>query len=198
MPPVAAPGVDEIRLHTARPHSGLTRFLDSIGGDDRPPYWAWPWGGGLALARYLLDRPESVGGRRVLDLGCGGGLVAIAAKTAGAASVVAMDVDPLAATAVGLNAALNGVEVIARTDDPLDGPPPEDIDLILAGDVFYAAHAAARALPFLSRCRDAGIDVLIGDPGRATLPSGALRRLATVEAADFGGPAADGAVYALA
>jgi predicted nicotinamide N-methyase len=170
------PGIPEIALHKAVPVSGLGRLAAEDEGFGSP-YWAYYWLGGLALARFVLDRPEVVAGRRVLDLGTGSGLVAIAAAKAGAASVLAADIDPYAIAALPLNAAHNGVAVEAVLGDLTEGPVP-DVDLILAGDVFYDPEPAERVTPFLTRCRAAGVEVLVGDPRRAPLPLERLRMLA--------------------
>lgn len=192
----AAPvsGLHDIRLHLAGPSSGLAR---RFGAEAAEPYWAFVWGGGLALARHVLDRPEVVAGRRVLDLGSGSGLVAIAAMTAGAASAVAVDIDPRAAVAARLNATLNGVVVETVTADWLDGPAPDGIEVVLVGDLFYEAGLAERALGFLRRCRAAGLEVLIGDPGRKTLPVEALEQVGAAPDRDFGGEAEGGGVFRL-
>lgn len=182
LPVVAVAGVPEIRLHRAAPSSGLR---DLLGEDAASPYWAYPWGGGLVLARHLLDRPETVAGRRVVDLGCGSGLVAIAAALAGATGAVAVDVDRHAVIAARLNAALNGVAIETVQADWLDDPPPET-DLLLVGDLFYDAALAERALAYCARCREAGIAVLIGDPWRATLPAQRLRAIARYDMAETG------------
>lgn len=194
MTPQAVPGVPEISLHLAGPSSGLAR---RFGEEAVEPYWAFVWGGGLALARHVLDRPEVVAGRRVLDLGSGSGLVAIAAMKAGAASVVAVDVDPRAAVAVRLNAVLNGIEVEAVTADLLHGPAPEGIEVVLAGDLFYEAVLAGRTLGFLRRCVAEGVEVLIGDPGRKSLPVAALEQVGAAPDRDFGGEAEGGGVFRL-
>jgi predicted nicotinamide N-methyase len=178
-----APSVPEISLHTAHPASGLWRLLGRE--NEIPPYWAYHWAGGTVLARYLLDHPETAAGKRVIDLGTGSGIVAIAAAKCGAGCVTAIDVDPIAVAAAGLNAAANGVAIDAVCKDILDQPPPE-VDLCVAGDLFYNASLAKRALPFLAQCRNAGIDVLIGDPGRQPLPRSELRLLAGYAVADFG------------
>lgn len=191
---VTAPGVPEIRLHLAGPSSGLGR---RFGEDVVEPYWAFVWGGGLALARHLLDRPETVAGRRVLDLGAGSGLVAVAAMKAGAASVLAVDIDPRAAVATRLNAEVNGVRVQVLTADLLEGVAPDDVDVVLVGDLFYEAGLAERTLGFLRRCRAAGLEVLIGDPGRKTLPVEALEQVGAPPGRDFGGAADGGGVYRL-
>lgn len=181
------PGLPSICLHTAYPGSGLGRLER-----DAPPYWAHPWGGGLALARYLREHPEAVAGRRVIDLGCGSGLVGIAAAQAGAAQVTAVDVDPFAVAAAQVNAVANGVGLEALCTDLTEGEPPE-ADLIAAGDVFYDAVVAARMAPFLTACAAAGAEVLIGDPLRAWLPEG-LQELARYEVPDFGGTRGPGIV----
>ena len=169
------PSLPEIRLYTAHPGSGLSRLLDV--DDASPPYWAHRWAGGAVLARYVLDHPQIVAGRRVLDLGAGSGVVAIAAAKAGAVEVVASDVDPYAIAALGLNAALNDVALATLSGDQTGGPPPP-VDLVLVGDLFYARDLALRVTAFLDLCLAAGIEVLIGDPGRGHLPRTRLRLLA--------------------
>jgi predicted nicotinamide N-methyase len=178
--PVGA--VPEIVLHTAHPGSGLRELT---AGTDEPPYWAYPWAGGIALARYILDHPESVAGRRILDLGAGGGPVGIAAAKAGAREVTASERDPSGRAAIALNAAANGVAIAVVSGSLLMGPAP-DTDLVVAGDVFYAPEVAARVLPFLDRCLAAGLDVLVGDPWRKPLPLDRLSLLATYDVPDFG------------
>ena len=178
------PSVPEISLYTAHPASGLARLATA--DDDEPPYWAYPWGGGIVLARHILDHPETVSGRRVLDLGAGGGLVAIAAAKAGAQSVLAAEIDPMGLAAIGLNAKANGVTVKATGQDLLPGPAPRNTDLVLVGDLFYERDLARRVTAFLDRCLAAGIEVLVGDPGRTTLPRARLRTIAEYATGDFG------------
>lgn len=185
LPISPVPSIPEILLHQAGPASGLWR-LAGRGDTDPAPYWAYPWAGGAVLARHLIDRPEIAAGRRVLDLGAGSGLVAIAAAKAGAATVTAVDVDANAIAATGLNAAVNGVSIVAVTTDIIDEPPPEETDLLVVGDLFYDPSLALRVMAFLRRCQSSGIDVLIGDPERAHLPQGQLKRIATHAVADFG------------
>lgn len=183
-PLATVPNVPEIRLHRAGPESGLWRLAaadDAFGN----PYWAYHWGGGLALARHVLDHPQLVSGRRVLDLGAGSGLVAIAAALSGAADVIAADTDPYSVAVVACNAAANGVTVTPLLADLTAGPPP-DVDLILAGDVFYNADLAARMTGFLDHCLAANVPALIGDPGRTTLPLDRLQELAVYPGPDFG------------
>jgi predicted nicotinamide N-methyase len=141
------------------------------------PYWAFAWVGGQALARHVLDNPELVAGRHVLDVASGSGLVAVAAALAGAASVTAVDVDPLAVLAIGVNADANGVRLTARCADLL--ATDVSADVVLAGDVCYDPDMAARVLPFLARTAAAGTVVLVGDPGRGYLPDTGFARLAT-------------------
>lgn len=141
-----------------------------------PPYWAFAWAGGQALARYLLDHPEQVAGKRVLDFAAGSGLPAIAAAKAGAAAVTASEVDPFAAAAIGLNAALNGVRVACLEADLTD-TARAGWDVVLAGDVFYERDLAARVEPWLRRLAGVGATVLVGDPGRGFLPEAGLERL---------------------
>lgn len=188
------PGIPEICLHKAGLGSGLWRLAERDDAGFGPPYWAYYWAGGLALARHVLDRPETVAGRRVLDLGAGSGLVGIAAALSGARSVTAADVDPYAVAAAALNAEANGVTLSIVAQDLMAGPVP-DVELILVGDLFYDEAIAARATTFLDRCRSAGVGVLIGDPGRAFLPHARLRLVADYPVEEAGRPG-PGHVYA--
>ena len=192
--PAFAPG---IRLYQAHPGSGLRRL---IGEDGPAPYWAYTWAGGAALVRHMLAAPGIVKGRRVLDLGAGSGIVGIVAARHGAHEVIAAEIDPHGAVAIGLNAALNGAEVRVEPRDLLDGEPPY-VDLVLVGDLYYAADLAARVTPFLRRCLAAGIEVLVGDPGRDTLSRDVLEPIAHYAVSDFGeGSASEaslGSVYIL-
>ncbi|MFY1669448.1 class I SAM-dependent methyltransferase [Plantactinospora sp. WMMB334] len=174
--PVAA--VPEIRLHQAAEPIGLWELTEGeFRSEQPPPFWAFAWAGGQALARYLLDHPETVAGRRVLDLAAGSGLVAIAAARAGAARVRAVDVDLVATAAVEVNAAANGVAVTAEVGDVLDGDAG-GAEVVLAGDVFYSQAMAHRMLRFLIRASRAGARVLVGDPERAYLPRDRFEPLA--------------------
>jgi predicted nicotinamide N-methyase len=132
-----------------------------------PPFWAFAWPGGQALARHVLDNPASVSGKRVLDFAAGCGIAAIACGLAGAASVEAAEIDPLAAAAIGLNAATNGVQVEASAGDVVGAPCRWDV--ILCGDVCYEAPMAAHILPWL-RAMARKAAVWVADPGRAYLP----------------------------
>ena len=180
------PMVPEIRLHLADDAFRVWEAAEQHIGEGNaegtelpPPFWAFAWPGGQALARYVLDHPEVVAGRSVLDLGSGSGLAAIAAALAGASAVLASDVDPFAAAAIGLNAAANHVRVDV-TGDVLDGAG-EDAAVILAADVWYQRELADRAITLLRRADDRGADVLVGDIGRAFLPRPMLRELAAYD-----------------
>jgi len=176
------PHTPELRLHLASEIEPIWRQteveLQQKGLE--PPFWAFAWAGGQALARYLLDHPEEVRGLKVLDFATGSGLVAIAAMKAGAVSVLAVDIDPFCQAAVALNAAANGVEVAFVCEDLLEGAAP-DVDVICAGDICYAWPLADRVRRWLETAHAAGKRVLIGDPGRAYLPRERLESLAAYE-----------------
>jgi len=179
------PLVPEIRLHQASdPISLWQRTEDTSGrtGLD-PPFWAFAWAAGQALARYLLDHPEIVRGRDVIDIASGSGLVAIAAAMAGAAVVTAYDIDPLATTAIEANAAANAVTVRAICADVLDRDdlPPAGTGLVLVADAFYQRDLAARVMRFAARGRARGATVLAADFGRAYLPRDRLTPLAAYD-----------------
>ena len=144
-----------------------------------PPFWAFAWAGGQALARYVLDHPQVVSGRHVLDFASGSGLVAIAAAKAGAARVEACDIDPFALEAIALNAVANGVSIEGRLEDLLG--QDEGWDAVLAGDIWYERDTAERVTTWLFGLRERGAVVLIGDPGRTYLPKERLEALATYE-----------------
>ena len=144
-----------------------------------PPYWAWPWAGGQALARFVLDDPTLVRGRSVADIGAGGGIVAIAAALAGARSVVAVDIEAFAIAAAALNADANDVRLDVLEGDPLG--TDDGWDVVLAGDLWYEDEVAARLAPWLRQLARRGATVLTGDLGRAYLPKEGLTTLATYE-----------------
>ncbi len=134
-----------------------------------PPFWAFAWAGGQAVARCVLARPEIVQGRRVLDIACGSGMIAIAAAHAGAATVWANDIDAMCEAAVSLNAQANDVAISWLGGDLLEAPAPA-VDVILAGDIFYQKQMAERFLAWLGEAAARGIEVYVGDPGRAYAP----------------------------
>ena len=178
---MAPPHVPEIRLRLASEVHDLwlktEDDLKEIGLP--PPFWAFAWAGGQGLARYILDHPETVAGKSVVDFAAGSGLVAIAAALAGAKSVLAVDIDPWARTAVRLNAEANGVSVDFSGDDFIG--QSLDIDLLLAGDVFYDRDFAAALVEWFTRLSAGGVTVLVGDPGRSYRPTERLEPLATYE-----------------
>jgi predicted nicotinamide N-methyase len=175
------PHVPEIRLHLAdEAHDLWQRTEDELAEIGLPPpFWAFAWAGGQGLARYILDHPETIRGRKILDFASGSGLVAIAAAMAGASSVVAADIDPFCATAIHLNTKANGVTA-EFTDRNLIGMD-EGWEMVLAGDVFYDASFAGLLLPWFKTLSARGTEILIGDPGRAYLPKTGLENLAVYE-----------------
>jgi predicted nicotinamide N-methyase len=173
------PFLPELSLHLAEDAILLRARLEAQAGHRlAAPYWADVWMGGQAVARYVLDHPHVVAGRRVLDVASGSGLVAIAAAHAGAASVTANDTDPYALVAIALNAAASDVAVAVNGDDLLDGDGG-DAEVVLAGDVFYDAAMAERMLAFVERAAARGALVLVGDPEREHLPRHRLRTIAS-------------------
>jgi predicted nicotinamide N-methyase len=182
--------VPEVALHVADDVVALWEALEQgavdLGSD--PPFWAAAWPGGQALARYVLDHPEVVAGRTVLDLGAGSGLVAVAALRAGAVRVVASEVDPYGRAAIAVNAELNEVGPVEVTGDLLDGEPDPRVDVVLAGDVCYDREMTARVLPYLGRAWLGGAAVYLGDPGRPYVPRDGLVEVATLEVPDTEGP----------
>lgn len=179
---VAVPLVPEIVQYAAENAYDVWE-VTTFGTDEAPvPYWSFPWAGGQALARYVLDHPESVRGRRVLDLASGSGLVAIAAVKAGAASAIANDVDPFATAAQELNARANSVTLETLLDDVLDRDPESlGAGVVVAGDVCYEPDLADRLLGFLRRAATRGADVLLADPGRTYLPREGLAEVAAYD-----------------
>ncbi len=171
----APPLVPEIRLYLATEVTPIWRASEQSLARSAvpPPFWAFAWAGGQALARYLLDHPETVAGREVLDIGSGSGIVAIAAAKAGAARVVAAEIDHFAAAAIALNAALNGVTVRVETRDLLDRAAA-GWGVALAGDICYEEPMSSRAMILLRRIAARGRLALLGDPGRAYLPRSGL------------------------
>ena len=176
---MSPPLVPEIKLHLAHEAVPLWQKIEEELGELglAPPFWAFAWAGGQALARYVLDHPDRVENLRVLDLATGSGLVAIAAVQAGSASIVATDIDEFATTAAEMNAGLNRVKLKIKLEDVLQEPPPPT-DVILVGDLFYEKTLAARCLTWLREAQGQGAKAFIGDPGRSYLPKEQLKKLA--------------------
>lgn len=178
------PHVPEISLYVADEAVPLWQKTEEELGEIGlpPPFWAFAWAGGQALARYILDHPQTVQGKSVLDLASGSGLVAIAARKAGALRVVANDIDAFAMPAIALNASVNSASLEMETVDRLNtSAAPEPFGTVLAGDIFYERDTAARALAFLKRMKSQGSLVLVGDPGRSYLPKDLMSVLAEYE-----------------
>jgi predicted nicotinamide N-methyase len=177
--PIAPPLVPEVRLYLATEVVPLWRKTEEELEKEGvpPPYWAFAWAGGQALARYVLDNSDTVRGRSVLDFGSGSGLVAIAAAKAGASQVLAADIDAFAAAAIALNAETNDARVAVTTDDVIgrDGA----WQTILVGDMCYERPLAERLLAWLQDRKRAGALVLLGDPGRTYFPKSGVEKLAT-------------------
>ena len=179
---VASPPLcPEIRLHLATEVTPLWQATEAVLEKAQlpPPYWAFAWPGGQALARYILDHPEAVDGKTVLDIGAGCGLVAIAAALAGA-RVTSAEPDPFACAAIEMNAGLNGVSLTIETADLL-AREAGDWQAVLAGDMCYERPLAERLLPWLGKLAGKGALVLLGDPGRAYLPKSGLEPVAHYE-----------------
>lgn len=180
---IAPPLVPEVRLHLATEIVPLWRSTEEelAAQGVPPPYWAFAWAGGQALARYVLDNPDCVKARTVLDFGSGSGLVAIAAAKAGAGAVLATDIDAFAAAAIALNADVNGTSLTVTTDDVIGRGPAWQT--ILLGDMCYERPLAERILSWLRECLATGTEVLLGDPGRSYFPKAGLAKLATYRVA---------------
>ena len=177
--PLPVPSLPSIQLYQADEVTPLWLMTEQDMNTQRlaPPFWAFAWSGGQALARYIVEHPEIVKGRRVLDIACGSGLVGIAAMRAGAESVLCNDIDTYAETAVLLNAQLNAVELAFSGENLLSGPMP-DVDIILAGDICYEKPMTDAMLTYFRRAAPHKIEVYIGDPHRTYFPKTGLIRLA--------------------
>lgn len=173
------PHAEEIRLHVADEAMALWQKTEDELGELglAPPFWAFAWAGGQGLARYILDNPSLVTGKKVLDFACGSGLVGIAAMMAGARACHAVDIDPFAIAAAELNAGLNHTKLSLQVAD-ITGLPAPEADIVFCGDVFYDREMANKVLPFMDRLLKDGIDVLVGDPGRSYVPTAQLEELA--------------------
>jgi predicted nicotinamide N-methyase len=178
---LAPPLVPELKLHLAHEALPLWEKTEEALGEMGlpPPFWAFAWAGGQALARYVLDHPAIVAGMSVLDFASGSGLVGIAALKAGASAAAASDLDGFALAAIALNAAANSVRLTAISADLIGRD--EAWDVVLVGDAFYEKPLADRLLPWLEMLARRGATVLIGDPGRTYLPKRGLSRLATYD-----------------
>lgn len=178
---MAPPHVPELRLHLACEVHDLwlktEEDLAEIGLP--PPFWAFAWAGGQGLARHILDHPDLVAGKRVVDFATGSGLVAIASAKAGAKEVLAVDIDRFVEAALRLNAAVNGVEISFSTEDIIGQTVQADV--LLAGDVFYDKSFADRLIPWFADLTSQGVAVIVGDPGRAYLPKQHLKSLGTYQ-----------------
>ena len=201
-PSVPAPWISPafVRTHTRPAHPALVPEVELLVADDvvalweameeergavsEPPFWAAAWPGGQALARFVLDHPEVVAGRTVLDLGAGSGLVAVAASMAGARTVIASEVDPYGRAAITANVEANGVRPVVVVGDLLDREPDDGIDVVLAGDVCYDRQMTERVLPFLGKAWLRGAAVYLGDPGRPYLPKEGLVEVASFDVPD--------------
>jgi predicted nicotinamide N-methyase len=168
---LSCPLVPELALHLAHEAVPIWHSTEEELGEIGlpPPFWAFAWAGGQALARYILDHPEFIQGKSGVDLASGSGLVALAALKAGAASVLAADIDPFAASAMRLNADLNGVVLEVTTENLLHAPPRQ-ADFLLVGDLFYEKELAQQVLGWLEQGRAQGARILVGDPGRSYFP----------------------------
>jgi predicted nicotinamide N-methyase len=178
---LSPPHVPEVRLHLADEAHDLWHKTEEQLAETGlpPPFWAFAWAGGQGLARYVLDNPEIVRGRRVIDFASGSGLVGIAAMMAGAAAVTCADIDSCAYVAAALNAALNGVTVRPMHENLIGSAP--NAEILLAGDVFYDRQFAGELISWFDDLSTHGIEIIIGDPGRAYLPKGRLDQLAVYD-----------------
>lgn len=178
--PQAPPHTPELTLRLADEVTPIWRLTEEalVGIGLPPPFWAFAWAGGQALARFVLDNPGVVAGKHVVDFASGSGIVGVAAMKAGAGRVLAADIDPFCAAALALNAEANGVAIDFTDVDLLDAPPPAWAEVILAGDICYEKPLAERVMAWLGAARAAGATVLIGDPGRSYFPREGLVKLA--------------------
>lgn len=176
------PHTPELSLHLADEVTPIWRLTEEALAEIGlpPPFWAFAWAGGQALARYVLDHPDEVAGKRVVDFASGSGIVGIAAMRAGAGHVLATDIDPFCGAALAVNGELNGVRIDFTDQNLLETPPP-DVDVILAGDICYEKPLATQVMDWLAAAHVRGTRVLIGDPGRSYFPRVGLEKLAEYE-----------------
>ena len=177
---MAPPLVPEIKLHLAEESLPIWQKTEDELGEINvpPPFWAFAWAGGQALARYCIDNPSLLAGRSALDLGCGSGMQAIAAKLAGATTVLAADIDAFSCAAAGINARANDVVIETTQQDFLTQPPAAPFTAVLVGDLFYEKTLAERVTAFLDLAAAQGALVLIGDPQRSYFPRGRFTKMA--------------------
>lgn len=174
----------EVQLHLAEESLPIWRKTEEELGEMNvpPPYWAFAWAGGQALARFVLDEPETVARKSILDVGTGSGLVAIAAMLAGAGHAYANDIDTYAIEACRVNASANAVALSLSSDDLLlsdaDAVLPDLPDVVFLADVFYEKALAAGVMSFASNMKDRGCIILVGDPSRSYFPSERFSRMA--------------------
>ena len=176
------PHTPELTLHLADEVTPIWRLTEEALAEIGlpPPFWAFAWAGGQALARYVLDHPEEVAGKRVIDFASGSGIVGIAAMKARAGHVLAADIDPFCGAALAVNSELNGVRLDYTDQNLLETPPP-DVDVILAGDICYEKPRADQVMNWLAAAHVRGARILIGDPGRSYFPRVGLEKLAEYE-----------------
>jgi predicted nicotinamide N-methyase len=181
---ISPPLVPEVRLHLAAESLPLWQKTEDELGEMNvpPPFWAFAWAGGQAVARYLIDHPEICAGRTVLDLGCGGGIAAIAAGKAGARRLLAADIDKLALVACSLNARANDIDLETSNQDLLAEPPRSD-DVIIIGDLFYERELAERVVAYIVEAKARGSAVYVGDPQRSYFPESRFTQLADYQVA---------------
>jgi predicted nicotinamide N-methyase len=174
------PHTPEVELHLADEITPIWRMTEEAleGLGLPPPFWAFAWAGGQALARYVLDAPQVVAGKRAIDFASGSGIVGIAALKAGATRVLCADIDAYCEAAISLNAAANGVTPEFTDADLLEAQPPAWAEVILAGDICYEKPLAERVMAWLATAKAQGATVLIGDPGRSYFPKTGLTKLA--------------------
>lgn len=178
---LSPPRVPEVRLHLADEAHDLWHKTEEQLAETGlpPPFWAFAWAGGQGLARYVLDNPEIVRGRKVIDFASGSGLVGIAAMIAGAAQALCADIDPYAFEAASINAALNNATVKPLRENLIGGAA--NAHVLLAGDVFYDRKFALELVPWFENLAARGVDIIVGDPGRTYLPKNLLEPLALYE-----------------
>ncbi len=176
------PLVPEIKLYLAEESLPIwQKTLDELSDDNvPPPYWAFAWAGGQALARFVLDHADIVTNKSVLDLGSGSGLTALAARKVGAARVLAADIDQISCAATELNARANGLEIETTTEDVLANASPAS-DVLLLGDLFYERPLAQRVMNFLNNAQVAGTNIFVGDPQRTYFPRDRFKKIAAYQ-----------------